>query len=98
MHSQEIDRLSGSFECDTRISEHHEAASDKNQPDSFFIHDKCGFDFLDDVSNQPFAPGNETDEYDNDGDDQQDVNEPANGVTAHETKQPEDEKNERNSV
>jgi len=49
-------------------------------------------------SDQSFPSGNEVDQYQNDGHDEKDVNESADGVTAHEAKQPEDEKNERNSV
>ena len=47
---------------------------------------------------QPSASGNEVDQDHDNRDDKQDVNEAAHCVTAHETKQPEDEKNERNSV
>jgi hypothetical protein len=45
-----------------------------------------------------FAPGNEVDEYHDNGNHQQDVNEPAHRVTAHQTKQPQDEQYYRNCV
>jgi hypothetical protein len=53
---------------------------------------------LNSASNDAFASGNEIDEYDDNGDDQQDVNESADGVTAHETKQPEDEQDYCDSI
>jgi hypothetical protein len=49
-------------------------------------------------SDQSFATANEIDQYQDDGDYQQDVNESANGVTAHEAEQPENQKDDRYGV
>jgi hypothetical protein len=57
------------------------------------------FDFLvKNVSGQPFATGNEVNQYKDNGHDQQDVNESADGVTGHETEQPKNQENYRQSV
>jgi hypothetical protein len=53
------------------------------------------FELKDCWSDQSFATGNQVDQYQDDGNDQQDVNESANRVTAHEAEQPENQKDDR---
>jgi hypothetical protein len=54
--------------------------------------------FVNGVSTQSFATGQEVDEYQHEGDYQQDVDESPDGVTAHEPEQPKDQENQRESV
>lgn len=47
---------------------------------------------------QRLAALDDAEQNDHDGNDQQDVNESADGVAGHETKQPEDQENDSDSV
>ena len=68
-------------------------------PISFVLILHGTFDFLvTHVSDQSFATTQEIDQYEHESDNQQNVNESADGVTAHQTEQPENEKNDRDCV
>jgi hypothetical protein len=49
-------------------------------------------------SDHAFATGNEVDQYQDDGDDEQDVNEAADGGTGYEAEQPKNQKDDGDSV
>jgi hypothetical protein len=96
MHAEKVNRFSRRREGDAGVSEHHDAQSDQEDCDNgFCIHiDSSVSGFL----IQPLATGNEVDEYHDNGNYQQDVNEPAHRVTAHQAKQPQNEQYHRNCI
>jgi hypothetical protein len=101
VHSKEFDRLSRSREGDARVSEHHDAQSDQEDGDNGFCIHIDSFSLFSSVGSfliQPPAPGDEADEHHDNGNRQQDVDEPAQRVTAYETERPQNEQYYRNCV
>jgi len=100
VHAEELDRLSRSCEGDARVSEHHDAESDQEDCNyGFCIHIVSSvFASVNSLLIQPPAPGDEADEHHDNGNYQQNVNEPAQRVTAYETEQPQNEQHHRNRV
>jgi hypothetical protein len=101
VHAEEFDRLSRGREGDAGVSEHHDAQSDQKDCDNGFCIHIDSFIMIFSVNRfliQWPAPGDEVDEHHDNGNDQQDVNKPAQRVTAHQTEQPKSEQHHRNCV
>jgi hypothetical protein len=98
VHSEELDRLSRSRKGDARVSEHHNAESDQEDCNNgFCIHiDSSVFSSVGSFLIQSPATGDEVDEHHDNGNYQQDVNEPAHRVTAHQPQRPQNEQYYRN--
>ena len=92
VHAEEIDRLARGREGEARVSEHHDAQSDQNDGNMVFVFilNLQSVASVVRLSKTAFAAGNEVEQNHDNGDDQQDVNEPAHGVTGHQTQQPQE--------
>jgi hypothetical protein len=90
VHAEELDRLSWSREGDAGVSEHHDAESDQEDCNyGFCIHIVfLVFSLVGSFLIQPPAPGDETGQNHDNGHRQQDMDKPAQRVTAHQTEQP----------
>ena len=93
MQAEEINRLPWCVESEARVSEHHDAEShyyDCNN--SFCVHFEVSvLRFGLSAPSDDLAAGKEVDENHDDGDDQQDMDKPAEGVTTQHAEQPEND-------